>query len=245
MRQYRASGAVVPVNQPDKPEGSSGKYQISLKETSATDSKPRKRKSAPKNAKPAKPTTAEKSENATPPLSAQEVPPRDYVMPDLGRLAANLLRATNLGQKAARLLMQNENAPTNANHAMHDLQRVGRALMDVAASYMRNPTRIVEAQNALFEGYLNLATNITRRLLGEEVVPVATPSRSDKRFRDPEWQENIIFDLMKQTYLLTSKWMTDRVRLAADVDAHTRDKADFYVRQMANAFSPSNFLLTN
>jgi len=239
------SGAVVSVNQPGRSEGSSGKYQMSLKETSASDSKPKKRKSAPKKPKPSKPAMAEKPEAAPPPPPAQEERPRDYVIRDLGLLATNLLRATNLGQKAARLLMQNENTATNANHAMHDLQRVGRALMDVAASYMRNPAKIVEAQTALLEGYLNLATNITRRLLGEEVGPVATPSRSDKRFRDPDWQENIIFDLMKQTYLLTSKWMTDRVRLAADVDAHTRDKADFYVRQMANAFSPSNFLLTN
>ena len=170
---------------------------------------------------------------------------REYVMPDLGRLAINLMHAANLGQKAARQLMRTDDSSSDASHALHDLQRVGRTLMDIAASYMRNPAKIVEAQTALWEGYVGLASNLTRRLLGEDVPPVAAPSRSDKRFRDPDWHENLIFDLMKQSYLLTSKWMTDRVKLAEGVDQHTREKADFYVRQMANAFSPSNFLFTN
>jgi len=231
---------------------------MSLKETSDAADTPAKqaRKSAPRKRKQpagaktkAMPEAAAAPEAAPAPGAAPKKPaaetPREFVMPDLGRLAVNLLHAANLGQKAARLMMKNEDAASDMNHTLHDLQRVGRTLMDVAASYMRNPAKIVEAQSALFEGYLNLMTSMTRRLFGEEVPPVAEPSRSDKRFRDPDWQENLIFDLMKQSYLLTSKWMTDRVRQAEGIDPHTREKADFYVRQMANAMSPSNFLFTN
>jgi polyhydroxyalkanoate synthase len=32
---------------------------------------------------------------------------------------------------------------------------------------------------------------------------------------------------------------------AAGLDPHTKQKAGFYVRQIANALSPSNFVLTN
>lgn len=232
---------------------------MSLKETAdaadapakpARKTSPRKRKQ-PAKAKPeaaaapeAKPASEDAPKGDAPKKAVAETP-REYVMPDLGRLAINLLHAANLGQKAARLMMKNEDAASDMNHTLHDLQRVGKTLMEVASSYMRNPARIVEAQAALFDGYLNLMTSMTRRLFGEEVAPVAEPSRSDKRFRDPDWQENLIFDLMKQSYLLTSKWMTDRVKLAEGVDPHTREKADFYVRQMANAMSPSNFLFTN
>ena len=232
---------------------------MSLKESNGpADTTPAKqaKKAAPRKRKPAaKPKTA-KSAAAPGPAAAKPAPDaapkettaeaqREFVMPDLGRLAINLLHAANLGQKAARLLMKNEDAASDMNHTLHDLQRVGKTLMEIVSSYMRNPAKIVEAQAALFEGYLSLMTSMTRRLFGEEVAPVATPGRSDKRFRDPGWQENLIFDLMKQSYLLTSKWMTDRVKLAEGVDPHTRDKADFYVRQMANAMSPSNFLFTN
>ncbi|MEQ8283267.1 MAG: class I poly(R)-hydroxyalkanoic acid synthase [Parvibaculum sp.] len=164
----------------------------------------------------------------------------------MGALAVNLMQAALLGQKAARQLMSADDSPGGADRSLHELQRVGRTLMTVAGSYMTNPAKIVEAQMALWQGYLTLAGAMTRRfLLGEEVPPVAEPSRSDKRFRDPDWQQNIVFDLMKQAYLLTGKWLTDRVRAAEGVDPHTREQADFYIRQIANAVSPSNFIFTN
>lgn len=221
------------------------KEAVPAKEEARKPKKPRRKKPAspPGSRKSAAPPAPEPAPEK--PSAAPDAPSRDFVMPDVARLAINLVHAANLGQKAARLLMQNDDSKSDANQAFHDLQRVGKTLMDVAASYMRNPAKIVEAQTALFEGYLGLASNLTRRLLGEDVPPVAAPSRSDKRFRDPDWQENIVFDLMKQSYLLTSKWLTDRIRNAEDIDRHTREKADFYVRQMANAVSPSNFLFTN
>ncbi|HEY0236435.1 MAG TPA: class I poly(R)-hydroxyalkanoic acid synthase, partial [Afipia sp.] len=45
-------------------------------------------------------------------------------------------------------------------------------------------------------------------------------------------------------YLLTTKWANDLVR-DADLDPHTRLKAQFYIQQIGNAISPSNFIFTN
>src|SRR6202021_520343 len=50
---------------------------------------------------------------------------------------------------------------------------------------------------------------------------------------------------VKQSYLLTTEWANRMVREAGGIDAHTRQKAEFYVRQIANAVAPSNFVLTN
>jgi len=184
--------------------------------------------------------------NATPEKPAAETAPPSYTVPDMGALAVNLMQAAVLGQKAARQLMNADDSSAGTDRSLHELQRVGRTLMTVAGSYLTNPAKIVEAQLSLWQGYLTLAGAMTRRfLLGEDVPPVAAPSRSDKRFRDPDWQENIVFDLMKQAYLLTGKWLTDRVRAAEGVDPHTREQADFYIRQIANAVSPSNFIFTN
>src|SRR5690606_16629513 len=49
----------------------------------------------------------------------------------------------------------------------------------------------------------------------------------------------------KQSYLVTADWAKRMVRDAEGIDEHTRRKADFYVRQIAGAVSPSNFVLTN
>ena len=66
----------------------------------------------------------------------------------------------------------------------------------------------------------------------------------DKRFADPEWSQNQFFDFLKQVYLLTVQWGERLVR-DAEVDEQTRQKAAFYVKQIANAIAPSNFVLTN
>ena len=48
-----------------------------------------------------------------------------------------------------------------------------------------------------------------------------------------------------QAYLLTTQWAYDLVRNAEGLYPHTRKKAEFYVQQITNALSPSNFVLTN
>ena len=82
-------------------------------------------------------------------------------------------------------------------------------------------------------------------MAGEQVEPVAEPDPRDKRFADPEWSTNQFFDFLKQAYLLTVQWANHLVKDAEGLDPHTRQKAEFYVRQIANAISPSNFVLTN
>jgi polyhydroxyalkanoate synthase len=73
---------------------------------------------------------------------------------------------------------------------------------------------------------------------------VITPDPRDKRFADPEWSSNQFYDFLKQAYLLTTQW-ADRLVANAEVDEHTRHKAEFYVKQIGNAVAPTNFVLTN
>ena len=82
-------------------------------------------------------------------------------------------------------------------------------------------------------------------MAGEEPAPVVAPDPKDRRFADPEWSSNQFFDFVKQAYLLSAHWADHLVEDAKDLDPHTRQKAEFYVKQVANALSPSNFVLTN
>ena len=75
--------------------------------------------------------------------------------------------------------------------------------------------------------------------------PVAQVAPRDKRFTDPEWTSNQFFDFLKQAYLLTTGWAEKLVQEADNLDPHTKQKAQFYTKQIANAISPSNFVLTN
>ncbi len=74
-----------------------------------------------------------------------------------------------------------------------------------------HPTAMVEAQFELWRGFLGLWETTARKMLGGEVEPVVSPKPGDKRFKDKDWQENQIFDFIKQSYLLTANWMQDTV----------------------------------
>ena len=209
---------------------------------------------SPKRKKPVaelKAPTAELKTNAkvgAPKAEAPKAPTAEdtkaYPMPDFGAFAVNLVQAATLGQKAARMLVNGEDGD-GMGGAKEDAKRIGKAILDVASSYIKNPLRIVEAQTQLWNSYLDLMQATTRRLLGQDAEPVVRPARTDKRFKDPDWQNKVIFDLMKQSYLLMSQWLDKQVQATDGVDEHTRKKAEFYVKQLTDAFSPSNFLLTN
>ena len=67
----------------------------------------------------------------------------------------------------------------------------------------------------------------------------------DRRFKDEAWKENEVFDFIKQSYLLSARYVQDVVSQWTGCDAKTAQKVDFYSRQFVDAMSPSNFLLTN
>lgn len=126
-----------------------------------------------------------------------------------------------------------------------ELTVILKTLAQVGEYWMSDPQRALEAQTRLWGKYIDLWNSSLKRMMGEQSLPAASPDPRDKRFGDPEWSENQFFDFVKQLYLITSQWAEQMVVEAADLDEHTRHKADFYVKQIANALSPSNFVLTN
>jgi polyhydroxyalkanoate synthase len=125
------------------------------------------------------------------------------------------------------------------------IEQVTKTLGEITKSYMSDPQRLMEAQMQLWSGYTQLWQNAWAKFLGEDVKPVAQPDRGDKRFNDKDWQENAVFDFMKQFYLISARWAQDMVKGAPGVDPHTKQKAKFYIEQISNALSPTNFGLTN
>ena len=134
---------------------------------------------------------------------------------------------------------------TRATRLAEEVGEVVKTLGHVAEYWLEDPQRVLEAQNRLGKAYLDLWAAAAKRLAGEEIAPVVTPEPGDKRFADPEWSSNQYYDFLKQAYLLSARWAKQMVSDAADLDPHTKQKAEFYVRQITNAMSPSNFVLTN
>jgi len=122
---------------------------------------------------------------------------------------------------------------------------VSKAFFDLAAKMFANPYRLAETQMNLLRDYSALWQTSMLKLLGQEPTPVALPAAGDKRFRHEDWEEHFLFDYVKQSYLITARWLHKSVADVEGLDASTQKKVDFFTRQFIDALAPSNFALTN
>jgi len=164
---------------------------------------------------------------------------------DVEAFSRNLARLIEEGGKALGAYLKPREEGQIKDDLTQSVSEIVGTLGRVADYWLSDPKRAIELQSSLGEAYLDLWGNAVKRLSGEAVPAVAEPSPKDKRFADPEWSSNQFFDFLKQAYLLTTNWADHLVKDASDLDPHTKQKAEFYTRQIANAISPSNFVLTN
>ena len=122
---------------------------------------------------------------------------------------------------------------------------IGSALNEVMAGLAAQPDRLMRAQAELFGRYMELWRAAARQAGGDTPEPVAKPAANDKRFNDPDWSANPVFDVIKQSYLITSDWLNELVRGVDGVEPLTRRRVSFFTQMLTDAFSPSNFLLSN
>ncbi|SDR11967.1 class I poly(R)-hydroxyalkanoic acid synthase [Pseudovibrio sp. Tun.PSC04-5.I4] len=172
-------------------------------------------------------------------------PMLQYILNNPEEFASNLSEiAENSGKALAAYLEPREKGEASSG-GTEELNAVVKTLAEVGNYWMKDPSRAMEAQTRLWTGYMGIWNSTLKRMGGENGEPIIAPSNSDKRFKDSEWEENNFFDFIKQMYLQTSTWAEDLVDGAEDLDDHTRHKAGFYVKQISNAMSPTNFILTN
>ena len=144
---------------------------------------------------------------------------------------------------AARLLSGQGLAGAGANA---DPLNLSAALGAMARSLAADPTPLIDAQMKWWDGYLKLWEQGTQRLRGESPgEPVAAPEPDDRRFRDPAWSENWVFDHLKQSYLLTAACVQSAVGNLRGLEEQDAGKLAFYTRQFVDAMAPTNFLATN
>ena len=159
------------------------------------------------------------------------------------KLSTNLARAALTAQGAiAEAALRQAERPAGLQP---DPFHVAPALTDVMGRLIAQPDRLVRAQADLFQRYLELWQSAARRAGGETVEPVVQPERGDKRFNDPDWAENPVFDVIKQSYLLTSNWLNGLVAEVEGADPMTKRRVEFFMKMLTDAFSPSNFLASN
>ncbi len=160
--------------------------------------------------------------------------------------AAMLAKWSDLAERSQRLVQTfAEQQADGGSFSIVDSQSVCRAFADLMGKMAADPAKLAEAQLRLWQGNFDLWQAMTRRMLGKEAPAVAEPDKSDRRFKDKAWSDELAFDYIKQSYLLTSRWVQSTVGEVAGLEPKNKEKVDFYTRQFLSALSPSNFALTN
>ena len=164
--------------------------------------------------------------------------------PDPERLHAAMNR---VAERSRRIVQAFAERQASGAPAFNPLEPgvVSKTYQTLWQHMLADPARLVQAQISLWQDYAKLWESTARRMAGEEADPVAAPDPGDRRFKDDAWTENPIYDHIRQSYLLASKFMLSTVRETDGLDAHTAQKADFYTRQFIDALAPTNFAATN
>ncbi|MEO5759897.1 MAG: class I poly(R)-hydroxyalkanoic acid synthase [Mesorhizobium sp.] len=170
-----------------------------------------------------------------------------YLVKDPERFALNMARMIEQAGKAASAWAEPREKGEVRDSVAEPVVDMVKTFSKLSEYWLSDPQRALEAQTRLFSGYMTVWANAIQRTgnATETTEDAVKPERGDKRFLDPEWGRNAFFDFLKQAYLVTSRWASDLVEHAEGLDEHTRHKAGFYVKQVSNAISPSNFILTN
>lgn len=151
---------------------------------------------------------------------------------------------TTLMQNAAAAVRTSLVQAATPRPLPYDPTTLTRAMIDFNTAVMMQPAALFEAQAKTWNDWTALWRTMGERALGQEAEPVATPARGDRRFADPAWSDEPVYDWLKQAYLLAARQLQEFIA-AAPVDDETRAQVDFASRQMMNALAPTNFPHTN
>jgi len=87
-----------------------------------------------------------------------------------------------------------------------DPAEITRAFQQIWLDALKNPVRAWNNYNDFVQQYTQLMTETALKFWGgdQQVNPVVEPEKGDKRFSAPDWQQNAVFDALKQSYLLAA-----------------------------------------
>jgi polyhydroxyalkanoate synthase len=134
------------------------------------------------------------------------------------------------------------NDDTSEQSLVEAVTECGRNLFD---GITNNPERIFDQEIKYWQNQMQLCHNFMLKMVGEPIDPMVRPKVGDRRFIDPAWDDSTVFDFLKQSYLLTAEHCLQSVTTLDGVDAKSRERLAYYVRQMVNALAPTNFAFTN
>ena len=157
-----------------------------------------------------------------------------------------MAKADTLGRESlalmTRRLGEGLRCPVNGDS---DPLGLGHAWLEFSTRLWSNPATVARVNLEMWQDYAAVWHNALTRSFGGEVDPVIEPEAGDRRFADGAWDDSVVFDFIKQSYLLYSRAARDLVEGVDGLDDAKARKLAFATDQIIDALSPTNFAATN
>jgi polyhydroxyalkanoate synthase subunit PhaC len=152
---------------------------------------------------------------------------------DPAALAANLVRIAGHSNRMVGDFLRRQAAQGWLGGG--DPLAIGGAFLELTTRLMTEPQRIVAAQMSLWRDHMALWSSTTRTFWGYSDEAVPPEAEADDR----------VIDFLKQSYLLTARWVQRTFAGQNGLDPDVAKKIDFYTRQFIDLTAPGHLLTEN
>lgn len=157
-----------------------------------------------------------------------------------------------MGNTFAKLMEQNQTMmsgflqqPPSTTPPNDDPLNVTPAFNQALSGLVADPVKIMRSNYALWSAHMELWQETANRVFEQSNDNRIGDASYDRRFKHEDWSENPVFEYIKRSYLITSNWFVDTMGSIEGLSSEDREKVIFHSRLMADAFSPTNFAMTN
>jgi len=118
-------------------------------------------------------------------------------------------------------------------------------LIHAQLAWFSHPVELSVATARLLDKSMALQMHMLKRSLGVDSPEPISPHRDDTRFADTVWHDQVLWDTVKDCYLLLTRSVQDMLYETPGMSARERRRVAFWWRTWLNMMAPTNFLWTN
>lgn len=130
-----------------------------------------------------------------------------------------------------------------SSYSLSSLTNMGELTSKLFTKLLTDPQQTIHYQHNYLKLLLELGNNLFSPSDNKQIIYQV--DNKDHRFIDQAWSDNLFFKSIQQFYLLNTNYLRELVNQLDELDWQTRIKINFFIKQLTDALSPTNFLMTN
>eukprot|EP00899_Mesostigma_viride_P016925 jgi/Mesvir1/25233/Mv20301-RA.1 len=140
-------------------------------------------------------------------------------------------------------LAQNKSLPPMPSD-LYDADKSTEIASKLFEQIFEHPEKFTDINLEYIHNLQKLIADSVAKFTGKKSDDQQDLSFTDKRFRDPAWQQSIYFAFIKKYYMISADWIKKTVG-QYELDNDGKRFLEFITSQFIDALSPSNFAFSN